>query len=144
MALRADVPRAARGCTLTAVDYASLKTLHVSSVAASYVLFFVRGLWMIADSPLLRRKWVRVVPHVVDTVLLLSAVALALMLRQYPFVAGWITAKVVALVVYIVLGAIALTRGRTKPVRVTAWISAQAVFAYIVAVALTKRVTPWL
>lgn len=126
------------------MDYTTLKTLHVASVMTSYTLFFVRGLWMIAESPRLTARWVRVAPHVVDTVLLASAIAMALMIRQYPFVAGWITAKVLALALYIALGALALKRGKTKALRVGAWIAAQAVFAYIVTVALTKDPLPFM
>jgi uncharacterized membrane protein SirB2 len=121
------------------VDYLTLKTLHVSSVAASYSLFLVRGLWMMSGSPMLGRCWVKIVPHVIDTVLLASAITLAVMSRQYPLEASWLTAKVLALVVYIGLGTVALKRGRTRAVRIAAWIAAQAVFAYIVAVALTRN-----
>ena len=69
---------------------------------------------------------------------------LAIVLRQYPFVDGWLTAKVVALVVYIVLGTIALKRGRSRGTRIVAWIAAQAVFLYIVGVALTRDALPFL
>lgn len=125
------------------MDYAALKSIHVGSVAASYTLFFLRGVWMMRDSPRLAQRWMKVVPHVVDTVLLASAVTMAVMIRQYPFVAGWLTAKVIGLVIYIALGMIALKRGRSKRIRVTAWIAAQCVFFYIVAVALTRNPLPW-
>ena len=125
------------------MDYLALKSVHVSSVAASYVLFFTRGVWMMRAPHMLARRWVRIVPHVIDTILLASAIALAVAIRQYPFVAGWLTAKVIGLVVYIVLGTIALKRGRSKGVRVTAWLAAQAVFAYIVAVAVSHNPAPW-
>jgi uncharacterized membrane protein SirB2 len=83
-----------------------------------------------------------VVGHIVDTILLASAIALAVMIRQYPFAAPWITAKVVALVLYIVLGSIALKHGRTPRIRIAAWIAAQCVFAYIVWVAIHKDPIP--
>ncbi len=110
----------------------------------SYTLFFVRGLWMMRESPLLGRRWVRVVPHLVDTLLLASAITMALMSRQYPFVAGWLTTKVLALICYIGLGMVALRFGRTRKVRLTAWLAAQAVFLYMVAVAITRNPQPWL
>lgn len=116
-----------------------MKTLHVSSVAVSYALFFLRGVWMIQGSSLLGQRWVKIVPHVVDTVLLASAVTIAVWSAQYPLQASWLTAKVLALIVYIVLGTIALKRGRTRGVRIAAWLAAQAVFAYIVGVALTRN-----
>ncbi len=124
------------------MSYAALKAIHVGSVIASYALFLLRGAWMLQNSPLLRQRWVRILPHVVDTVLLTSAVLLALTIRQYPFVAPWVTAKVLGLVLYIVLGTIALKRGRTRGMRVTAWIAAQLVFFYIVSVAITKTPLP--
>lgn len=126
------------------MSYLALKYVHVACVILSYALFFVRGVWMIRESQLLARRWVKIVPHVIDTVLLVSAIALAVMIRQYPFVDPWLTAKVLGLVVYIGLGMIALRRGRTRRARVTAWIAAQAVFLYIVAVALTRSALPGL
>jgi uncharacterized membrane protein SirB2 len=121
------------------VDYYAVKSLHVSAVVLSYALFFLRGVWMLQGSPRLGARWVRTVPHVVDSVLLAAAVVLVLMLREYPFGTGWLTAKTIGLVVYIGLGTVALRRGRSKRVRLRAWIAAQAVFVYIVSVALTKN-----
>lgn len=125
-----------------AEHYLLLKHLHQSAAGVSVSLFVLRGLWMVSGSGMLRRTWVRVLPHVVDTGLLVSALLLAWTIAQYPFVHGWLTAKVLALVVYIALGTIALKRGRTPAIRVTAWIAALAVFAYIVLVAITRDVAP--
>ena len=97
---------------------------------------------MINDSAMLRRRWIKIVPHVIDTVLLASAIVLAAIVQQYPFVHGWLTAKVIGLVVYIGLGTVALKRGRTRGVRIAAWLAAQAVFFYIVAVAITRQPLP--
>ncbi len=126
------------------IEYATLKLIHVTCVVASYTLFFVRGVSMLRDSPLLRAPWIRVAPHVIDTVLLGSAIALAVMLRQYPLAVGWLTAKLLALLCYIGLGMIALRFGRTRAGRLLAWLAAQCVFFYIVAVALTRNPLPWL
>jgi len=125
------------------MDYASLKIMHVSCVAISYVLFVLRGIWMMRESAMLRRRWVKIVPHLVDTLLLASAVALAVMSHQYPLADGWLAAKVVGLLIYIGLGTVALKRGKTRRARVTAWLAAQAVFFYIVAVAITRQPLPW-
>ena len=125
------------------MDYISLKVAHVSCVAISYALFVVRGVWMMRGSALLQRRWVRIVPHAVDTVLLASAIALAIMLHQYPLANGWLTAKVAGLLVYIGLGMIALKRGKTRRTRIAAWLVAQAVFFYIVAVAITRSPLPF-
>ena len=121
------------------MDYSTLKFIHAGSVIASYTLFFVRGVWMMRVPAMLERRWVKTVPHVIDTVLLVSAIALAVTIKQYPFAAPWLTAKVLALVVYIVLGTIALKRGKTMRVRMLTWIAAQLVFLYIVAVAITHN-----
>lgn len=120
-----------------------LKYLHVGCVALSGTGFFLRGLWMIRESPRLREKWVRVLPHVIDTTLLVSALLLAWQIRQYPFVHGWLTAKVLALIAYIVIGAVGLKYGKTRKIRITAWLVALAVFFYIVLVALTRQAVPY-
>jgi len=122
------------------IDYPALRAVHLTCVVVSYALFFTRGVWMIRDSAMLERRWVKVLPHVNDTLLLVAAIALAWMLRQYPFVHGWLTAKLVALAGYIVLGMVAMRPGRARAVRVATWVAAQIVFLYIVAVALTRNV----
>jgi uncharacterized membrane protein SirB2 len=121
------------------MDYATLKVIHVGSALLSVAGFTARGVLMLFDSPLLASRLVRVAPHVVDTILLASAIALVWMSGQYPFVQTWLTAKVLALLAYIVLGSIALGRGRTKRARVTAFMLAFCTVCYIVAVALTRR-----
>jgi uncharacterized membrane protein SirB2 len=118
--------------------YAAVKQLHLATVALSWALFFLRGVWMIADSPRLKARWVHVVPHVNDTVLLVAGVYLATFVGLQP----WIVAKLVALVAYILIGMVAITRGKTKSVRIAAWVAAQCVFLYIVAVALRKNPLP--
>jgi len=115
------------------------KYIHISSVIITFMLFFIRGIWMIIDSDLLRRKWTRRIPPVIDTILLASAIVLSVSIRQYPFVHDWLTAKVIALLLYIGLGLLALTYGRSKTIRTGAWVIAQLCFFYIVAVATTKN-----
>jgi len=126
------------------LDHTIVKIVHVACVIGSYALFLTRGVWMLQDSPRLQQRWVRIAPHVVDTFLLASAIAMLIMMRQSPFAFDWLTAKLIALVVYIVLGTIALKRGRTRRMRITAWIAAQAVFLYIIGVAFTKNPLPLL
>lgn len=123
--------------------YAAVRTLHIACAALSIAGFALRGALMLGESPVLRARFARVAPHVVDTALLASAVWLAWFLGQIPFVHAWITAKVLALLLYIVLGMFALRRGRTKAQRAAAFVAALACAAYIVAVALTRDATPW-
>ncbi|OGB21059.1 MAG: regulator SirB [Burkholderiales bacterium RIFCSPLOWO2_02_FULL_57_36] len=121
------------------MTYLAIKTIHVTCAVLSISFFMVRGVWMLFDPARLHRRWVRTVPHVIDTVLLTSALIMVYWSAQYPFVQPWLTAKVIALIVYIVLGSIALKRGRTETVRITAFIGAMLVFGYIVMVALTRQ-----
>ena len=121
------------------MNYLALKHLHMSFAILSGSFFLIRGLWMLSGSARLQQRWVKIAPHIVDTLLLASAIGLAVWSRQYPFIAPWLTAKVLALVAYIVLGTIALKRGRTPQVRLAAFIAALACFFYIVAVAVTRN-----
>ncbi|MGD8568524.1 MAG: SirB2 family protein [Gammaproteobacteria bacterium] len=117
--------------------YVLFKSVHVVSISISAVLFVTRGVWLLRDSDRLTRRWVRVAPHIVDTILLLSAIALVIQLHQYPFVHHWLTAKVLALLVYIALGMVAFRFARARRWQVISWVTALVVLAYIIAVALT-------
>lgn len=119
--------------------YVLVKYVHISSVALSFSLFLLRGIWMLSTPQRLQSRWVRILPHLIDTILLTSAVALAIMSQQYPLVEPWLSAKVVALFLYIALGMIALRPGRDQRTRTLAWLGALLVFAYIVGVAVTRN-----
>ena len=121
----------------------TLKTIHVTFAALSFTGFFIRGIWMLRDSPLLKQRWVRIAPQVVDTVLLASAIALAVRLRLSPLDQPWLMAKIIALVVYVGVGLVALRFGRTKTVRAAAWVLGMLIFAYIVSVAVTRSALGW-
>ncbi|SDZ01546.1 Uncharacterized membrane protein SirB2 [Nitrosomonas sp. Nm33] len=121
------------------MSYTLLKLIHVSSIMLSYLLFLMRGIWMIRASAQLQQRWIKIMPHVIDTVLLTSAITLAVLIQQNPLVDSWLTAKVAGLLLYIGLGMIALRFGKTRTIKVSAWIMAQIVFFYIVLVALTKN-----
>jgi uncharacterized membrane protein SirB2 len=119
-----------------------VKTLHVTCAILTIGGFTLRGYWMLRASPLLNNTWVKVVPHIIDTLLLGAGIWLAINIAQYPGTHAWLTAKVLGLLAYIVLGTIALKRGKTKKIRVTAWIAATLVFLYIVWVALNRSPLP--
>ncbi|GLT24559.1 SirB family protein [Zoogloea oryzae] len=124
--------------------YLLIKHLHITCVVLSGAGFLLRGWWSITGSPLLKARLTRRLPHVIDSCLLASAIALAWMAGQYPFVDGWLTAKVLGLLAYIGLGVVALRPTRPLGVRVVALAAAAAVFSYIVSVALTKNPAGWL
>lgn len=98
---------------------------------------------MLTDADQLRLRVVRVAPHVIDTVFLLSGIALIVILQLPVLQQPWLLAKFAALLAYIVLGAIALRHGRSRRSRILAFVSALVVFAYIVGIALTKSVLSW-
>jgi uncharacterized membrane protein SirB2 len=122
---------------------ATLKHIHIACVVLSYSLFLLRGIWMLRDSAMLSQRWIRIAPHGVDSLLLLSAIALAWQLGISPLSTPWLGAKIAALLLYILVGSIALKRGKTKPIRLKAWLTAQLIFAYMVSVAVTHDPTPW-
>ena len=123
---------------MDAASWLAIKSVHVSCAALSIAGFAARGALMLADSRLLQHRFLRTAPHVVDTALLASAIWLAWALGQVPFVHGWITAKVLALGAYVILGTVALRRGRTKTIRAAAFVAALLMAGYIVSVALTR------
>ena len=121
------------------MSYAALKMIHVASVVVSYLLFSLRSMWMMRGSAVLQQRWIKITPHVVDTVLLVSAITLAVQIQQDPINDSWLSAKVAGLLIYIGLGMMALRFAKTRKMRISAWIAAQAAFLYIVLVALTKN-----
>ena len=119
--------------------YLLVKYIHVASVVLSVTGFFLRGILMFRSSPLLAARWIRVLPHVNDTILLTAALTLAAMSGQYPFVDNWVTAKVFGVIAYIILGSLALQVGRTLASRIACWLAAMTVFGWILSVALTRQ-----
>ena len=121
------------------MDYFAVKTIHQSAVALSFAGFFARGLGALADAPWVRARAAKTLPHIVDSVLLLSAIWLAWMLRLNPAEVPWLLAKIIGLLAYIAIGMLALKPSRPFALRAFAWLAALAVFGYIVSVALTKN-----
>ena len=150
--------------------FSLLKQLHLATIAITLALFILRGVWMMTHSPRLQARWARIVPHVNDAILLSSGISLAVLIEQYPLVHGWLTAKFFALILYIILGTLALKdsfqyplegysdplraktrvesyalkRGKTRGQRIAAWAAALLVFGYMVAVAITHDPLPFM
>ncbi len=122
------------------MNYFVIKQLHMSAAALSIIFFVVRAYWSVTSSGLLARRIVKILPHVVDTVLLGCGVILTFMLGGLQ---PWIIAKLVALVLYIGIGTIAIKRGKTAGVRGAAALIAIAVFFYIVGVAIRHNPMSW-
>lgn len=124
--------------------YSLLKLLHLSTVYLTLGLFLARGYWMLTNSPMLQRGWVRFVPHLNDTVLLGAAIGMLITGELNPLFHPWLLAKISGLLLYIYCGHMALRRGRTRTQRAFWFLAALASFGYILAVAITKQVIPGL
>lgn len=126
------------------MTYLLVKTLHLGTACLTVSGFMLRGYWMMSRSDMLHHRITRIAPHIIDTVFLSSGIALVMMLNLNAFSEPWLVAKFAGLILYIVLGTIAIKRGSTMQIRVVAFVSAVAVFAYIAGVALTKSAASWL
>ena len=115
-----------------------LKLLHVSCAFLSIAGFFLRGYWMASGNLLLQHRAAKVLPHLIDTLLLCSAIGMLLVWRLSPLEQGWVFAKILALLFYIGLGMVALRFGQTRKIRVSAWLLALCTAGYIVSVAYSK------
>lgn len=122
--------------------YTLLKNIHLATIVITLALFLLRGVWRLTDSPKLNQKWVKIAPHINDTILLASAIGMLIVANLNPLDHGWIMAKILALLAYVVLGTIALKRGKTPLARNLAFVGALAVFAYMIAVAVSKQAWP--
>jgi uncharacterized membrane protein SirB2 len=118
------------------MQYSAAHHAHVTFVSVSILLFVLRGGLMFADSPALARPFLRVLPHVVDTLLLASALWLVSVMHLPFLKTPWLVAKVMGLVAYIVLGSVALRYGRSRRVRMAAFLLALVTVSWIVSVAV--------
>ena len=123
--------------------YQTIKLIHISCAVISLTGFTIRGLLALMESSYLQQRWLKIGPHLVDILLLGSAIYLAIASRQYPGQDGWLTAKLVALLLYIIAGMWVMRFAKTQSQRLTAYIIAIASFSYIVAVALSRNPVPW-
>lgn len=119
--------------------YEIVKHTHLTAIALSVLLFLLRFVLNALQSPMLQKKWLKILPHIVDTLLLVSAVALCIMLQQYPFVDAWVTEKLMALVMYIFMVTLALKLGRNGFMRGIGLVGAISWIAYAGMVAVNKQ-----
>ena len=118
--------------------YGFVKYLHLTAATLSLIGFCLRGYWMLTENPRLNARISKIAPHVIDTLLLGAAIYLVVVSGLYPWVASWVGAKLLLLILYIVAGTVALKRGRTKPTRFTAFVIAVASVLTIFALAGVK------
>lgn len=118
--------------------YMALKHTHLMLVGISLALLLLRFALSLRGSAWLERKFLKVVPHVVDTLLLLSAIGMMLMISQYPFVTPWLTEKLIGVLAYIAMGFMAL-KGRTLLLRCFGLAGALGWLLLLAKVAITKQ-----
>lgn len=118
-----------------------IKFLHVALAYLTVGGFVVRGIWALTDSPLRAAKWVRIVPHVVDTALLVLGVTLVWQLGISPW-SGWLGAKLLGLVAYIGFGVMTM-RARRRPLQVAGFVGALLAAGYIFTVAFSRSTWPF-
>ena len=121
-----------------------IKLIHMSTAFISISLFLIRGFWVFKGSSMINKSWVKILPHVNDTILLTTATILAISTQQYPFVHTWLSAKVIALFAYIILGTLALKRAKEMRNKIIFFVLALLTFSYIVTVALTRSPSGYL
>ncbi|ARN76436.1 hypothetical protein BST96_15155 [Oceanicoccus sagamiensis] len=124
--------------------YPTIKLLHITTAVITILCFTYRGARKVNDGHYRPAKWLRIVPHINDTVLLSCAIYLATQSRQYPLTTDWVSAKLLALFAYIGLGMVVMRLAKNQQQRIIAFGLALVCFAYIVAVALSRSPTPWL
>ena len=124
--------------------YSTLKMIHVSAAILTISGFVLRGYWMMIESSILEWRVVRTAPHIIDTVFLLSGIGLIWTLNLPVLNQPWLLTKFAALIAYILLGTVALKRGKTKRIRIGALALALLTFAYIAGVALSRSMGSWL
>ena len=118
-----------------------LKSFHITLAYLTVIGFIVRGLWAIVDSPLRDQKWVRVVPHMIDTALLGIGVVMVFSIGA-SFTDGWLAAKMLALLGYIGFGVLTM-RARSRGLKVVGFLLALSCVIYLFAVAFTRSPLPF-
>ena len=121
------------------MSYQLLINLHISTALISLLLFLLRGVRVLRYGQQNRPRWMKWLPHVNDTILFILGIVLMLTIHQYPVVDAWLTAKLAALIVYILLGMVVMKWARQRRSQFVAWLGALVVFAYMVGVAITKQ-----
>jgi len=126
------------------MDYVFVKHMHMGMAYLSISFFIFRSILSVTESALLQNKVIKILPHIIDTLLILLAGHLMMTIQQYPFTDAWLTAKLIALIAYVIVGTIAIKRGKTAIIRMWASVVAVAIFAYILGVAKNHDVMSWL
>ncbi|GAA0469194.1 MULTISPECIES: SirB2 family protein [Tatumella] len=118
-----------------------IKSIHIFTAIVSVLLFTGRFYWKTAGSAMMQRRWVKITPHINDTLLLLTGIMLVLITRYYPFTAdgSWLTEKLMAVILYIGFGFVAFGRRNFSPfIRGIAFCAALLMLVIIVFLAINR------
>ena len=113
-----------------------LKYVHIVAVAVSFALFFVRGLWVMRSYPPPQEAWVRHLPHLVDAVLVASALMVLGGKLTHGWPGDWFSTKLVCIAAYAILAFVVLKFSRSLGLRILAWVGAMAIFLFVTTVAV--------
>lgn len=120
-------------------SFVLLKHLHATCAGISFIGFFLRGLGKIRHAAFMQQRWVRIAPHLIDSTLLITAIAMVILSQQYPGATGWINAKIIGLLVYIGLGTVVIKANVSDRTRTMVWLAALITFIYIIGVAIKRN-----
>jgi len=120
------------------------KEIHLFCAVVTFLGFVGRGILIMRRSALMRQRWLKIVPHVNDTMLFATAIYLAVQLNIAPWDTLWLGVKVLVVLLYIGLGMIVMRPSFSFNTRITLWFVELIVFGYIVSIALTKSPMPWM
>ena len=120
--------------------YMFLKHLHLTTIAISVTLLVLRFIGSMLHASVMQKRWVKIIPHINDTILLLTGVGLIAVTGFYPFtpLSAWLTEKLLGVVIYILLGFVALREGKNKAIRTFALLGALGWIWLIAQMAMTK------
>lgn len=119
--------------------YTGIKHFHLLLIGLSVGLFLIRFILSEMKSPILQKKWLKILPHIVDTLLIVSAVTLCVLIEQYPFVNAWVTEKLLALLLYVFMVTLALKMARTVFMKYIGLLGAISWVAFAGMVAVSKQ-----
>lgn len=121
------------------MSYTLLVNLHVATAMISLLLFIWRGIWIMQHANQTRPRWMKWLPHINDSILFILGIILMLLIQQYPIINSWLTVKLGALVIYILLGMVVMKWASQRHWQLTAWLAALLVYGYMLSVAVTKK-----
>lgn len=121
--------------------YLPIKHSHIALAVLSGLMFALRGAGVLAGMRWPHALPVRWTSYTIDTALLTAALMLVSILPGAMFANGWLTVKLLLLVVYIVLGVFAIKRARTRTTKAVCYVAALLTFAMVYSIA--RAHSPW-